>query len=125
MRNLFFLLLSVLALSAKAQTFEVGSLVTKTEKITIKGKVIDGDSENQPLAFASVKIKELGIVAQTDLNGVFYFRLTPDNYTFLYTFIGYKSKEVKISENKLSELPKIILSSEALHTGLTTSNDKI
>lgn len=128
MRKIFFILLFTFTSIVSGQSFEVSSLVSNNQNVKIKGKVIDGSAENQPLAFASVEIKELGIIAQTDLDGFFSFSLIPGNYTLSYTFIGYKTKQVKnikVSKNKVFNLPKVTLFSESPDLDTTTEQVRL
>lgn len=70
---------------------------------SISGSVLDLESENMPLAFAKVLIKETGSQVTTNENGVFKFdNLKEASYTLIYSFIGYetKSNEVKVTSNK-------------------------
>ena len=66
-----------------------------SQDISIQGTVLDGAYGEEPMAFASVKVKGLDIAAETTIDGVFEFRLLEGNYTFVVDFIGYKPVEIE------------------------------
>lgn len=62
----------------------------------IKGNIIDLESNNNPLIFAKVQIKETGVETLSDENGSFQFEnLENGTYTLVYSFVGYKTEEKK------------------------------
>ena len=62
----------------------------------IKGNIIDLESNNDPLIFAKVQIKETGVETLSDENGSFQFEnLENGTYTLVYSFVGYKTEEKK------------------------------
>ena len=62
----------------------------------IKGNIIDLESNNDPLIFAKVQIKETGVETLSDENGSFQFEnLENGTYTLVYSFVGYKIEEKK------------------------------
>lgn len=71
---------------ANAQTF------------TLSGKVIDENKE--PLSGATVFVKELKKGTSTDIDGKFSFNLRKGDYTIRVSFVGYKTKEQKITLSK-------------------------
>ncbi|HVX27517.1 MAG TPA: carboxypeptidase-like regulatory domain-containing protein, partial [Parafilimonas sp.] len=69
------------------------TLQTSAQSGIITGKVVD-ESNSQPLAGATVIIKNTGIKTLSDVDGVYKFnKLKPGNYTLEATYIGYTSKE--------------------------------
>ncbi len=78
------------------------------QKINVKGQVVD--EENNPLPGANVIIKGTSTGVETDFDGFYEIKVTPKS-TIIFSFIGYKSKEVVIntSNNNL----KIILKPQA------------
>ena len=79
-------------------TLLIGLLISGicfAQDINIRGTVLDGAYGEEPLAFASVKVKGLDIDAETSVDGGFEFRLLEGNYTFIVDFIGYKPVEVE------------------------------
>ncbi|MEC3905913.1 carboxypeptidase-like regulatory domain-containing protein [Tamlana sp. 2201CG12-4] len=83
--------------------FIVFLLVTATSGFaqnsgSLSGNLFDVESNNQPLAFASVKIKETNAEVLSDENGVFKFEnLAEGTYTLVYSFIGYETQETQVS----------------------------
>lgn len=89
----FCLLFSVISF---AQSFEVNSLVDNFNKTgQIKGVVLDKEFNNEPLAFATIKVKDTNISVDSELDGTFTLNLEPRSYTITFTFIGYKTIEIK------------------------------
>lgn len=89
----FCLLFSVISF---AQSFEVNSLVDNFNKTgQIKGVVLDKEFNNEPLAFATIKVKDTNISVDSELDGTFTLNLEPGSYTITFTFIGYKTIEIK------------------------------
>lgn len=79
-----------------SQSFEVGSFFSDSQKNTkIEGVVLDNEANNEPLAFASISVKNSGIEATTNIDGSFVLNLKPGTYTLVYCFIGYKTIEVE------------------------------
>lgn len=64
---------------------------------TIKGNLLDSESNNEPLMFAKVIIKETGAQVLSNEKGFFKFEnLSVGEYTLVSSFTGYKTKEIKI-----------------------------
>lgn len=82
MRKIVFILAIIVCQFANAQ-----------EKGTIKGKLLDKDYNNAPLAYASVTVKGTTIGTETDDNGDYSISIKPGNYTVLFSFLGYKTIE--------------------------------
>ena len=105
----------------------------------IKGSLSDMESNNDPLMFAKVSIKELGAETLTDENGLFTFENVENgSYTLVYSFVGYESKEnhievlsgktstakaaLKASTISLEELMLTLASNDSEPTPITTNN---
>lgn len=65
------------------------------QDISVKGKVLDGSYEEEPLAFASVKVKGLDISVETDIDGFYQLNLLKGQYTLIVDFIGYDAVEIE------------------------------
>ena len=59
----------------------------------IIGNVIDGDF-NEPLPFANVIVKETANGVTTDFDGKYNIELPPGNYSLIFSFVGYETKEL-------------------------------
>lgn len=72
-------------------------LVTATafaQQVDLRGQVLDSEFNNEPLAFANVKVKGLDLEAVSDENGFYELSLTPGSYTLEVEFIGYESQMI-------------------------------
>lgn len=72
-------------------------LVTATafaQQVDLRGQVLDSEFNNEPLAFANVKVKGLDLEAVSDENGFYELALTPGSYTLEVEFIGYESQMI-------------------------------
>ena len=81
------------------------------QSITVNGKVFDGAFDKQPLAFASVKVKDLDISVETDLEGSYQLSLLKGRYTLIVDFIGYESIEIEdviVSDSSVNVSPVLL-----------------
>ena len=85
-RSLFFIVTLLFAFIAQAQKGTITGTVTALE---------NGKSEPQP--FASVLIKGTTTGASTDLDGKYFFKVEPGNYTVVTTMVGYPAVEKAVS----------------------------
>ena len=64
---------------------------------SVNGKLTDLESNNAPLVFAHVIIKETGNKTTTDENGWYKFEnLKSGSYTLAYSYTGYETKEIAV-----------------------------
>ncbi|WP_316818605.1 SusC/RagA family TonB-linked outer membrane protein [Pedobacter nyackensis] len=78
--------------------------------ITVKGRILDENAN--PLAGASIRIKNGNRVVMTNENGVFEFTNVDENATLLISFLGYETREVKANAD-LSNI-RLVPASSAL-----------
>ena len=72
-----------------------GLSFSQTAKVT--GIIKDAESNNEPLIFAEVSIKETGAKTTSDANGFFSMdNIEAGNYTLVVSFVGYKTLEKAI-----------------------------
>lgn len=83
-----FLLMSVLALLPVAALAQ--------GMVTVSGTV--ADSNGDPLIGCSVQLKGSGVGTVTDLDGHFKLQV-PEGKTLIFSYIGYKTKELKAQKN--------------------------
>jgi len=117
MHNVLLLLFLFSFSVANSQSFETGSLVPNgSESNVIAGIVLDHENENNPLAFSTVSVMELGVSTLSDLDGSFKFHLKPGTYTLVYSFIGYQNSKriIKVSRNGSLAIEPEILKATAL-----------
>lgn len=77
----------------------------------IYGTVLDGDFNNEPLAFAKITIKNTNQIVDSNINGNYVLNLKPGTYTLVYEFTGYEPIEVsnvEISKENIN-LKKVVL----------------
>ncbi len=108
-----------------SQSFEVSSFFTDTPKNgKIEGVVLDNEVENEPLAFATISIKNTDIETNSDLDGSFSFNLKPGKYILEVQFLGYATIELRnvevVAGNTLSIKQK--LKALTLNTDISMAN---
>ncbi len=64
---------------------------------TISGVLKDKNSNNQPLAFANIVLKNTTISANSDIDGKYILKTAPGEYTIIFSFIGYENVEVPVT----------------------------
>ena len=69
------------------------SILKTYSQYGITGTVIDGDF-NEPLPFANVLVKETGDGVTTNFDGKYTIELSSGNYTLIFSFVGYETKEI-------------------------------
>ena len=75
------------------------SLNAQAQKILVKGNLVDGTGE--PLIGATVKVKgNAGVGAVTDMDGNFSISVPSENSTLVFTYVGMKTKEVKVGSKR-------------------------
>lgn len=67
------------------------------QQIKISGRVIS-QIDNEPLSGVSIKIKGTNIATKTDANGNFSIQITSPGATLVFTFLGMRAQEVKVTE---------------------------
>lgn len=75
----------------------VTSNTEKMQPIKIQGKVTD--SAGKPLAGVTIKIKNTANGTTTDISGSFSLQV-PDDGTLVFSYVGYKDKEVAVDNAK-------------------------
>lgn len=64
---------------------------------SVSGNILDNESNNSPLLYAKILIKETGAEVLSDEKGLFKFENLKDgNYTLVSSFVGYKTKVLKV-----------------------------
>ena len=75
------------------------SLNAQAQKIQVKGNLVDGTGE--PLIGATVKVKgNPSVGAVTDLDGNFSISVPSENSILVFTYVGMKTKEVKVGTKR-------------------------
>lgn len=105
MRHTIFIIIFLVATCSFAQ--QTGS---------VQGQLLDIESNNAPLNYAKVIIKETGAEVLTDEKGLFKFEnIKAENYTLLASFVGYETKEthIKVTTSKATTV-KIHLKADSI-----------
>lgn len=87
---LFFLLLSIISISSKAQ-------------FVVTGTVLDSVTR-EPLAGASVFCQNTTLGTATNKQGEFFLNLKSGGYDLVFSYTGYQTQTVRISENTKLEI---------------------
>jgi TonB-dependent receptor len=98
--------------------------VTNAQTGKVTGKILDGDY-NDVLAFANVSVKGTEKGTSSDFDGLFEMQLKEGNYTIIFSFIGYETKEitgVSIKNNEVTNLNVTLNSSVMLKEVMITSS---
>lgn len=108
-----------------SQSFEVSSLIAdSSKKGKIEGVILDNEVENEPMAFATISVKNTDFETTSDLDGSFSFNLKPGKYTLEIQFLGYVTIELRdvavVAGNTLSVKQK--LSALKLNTDISLAN---
>lgn len=83
---------------------------------SISGNLLDNESNNKPLKFAKIHIKETSAEVLSDEHGFFKFKnLKNGTYTLVCSFVGYDNKEIEVKVNSGKSSPiKLALSASTL-----------
>lgn len=83
---------------------------------SISGNLLDNESNNKPLKFAKIHIKETSTEVLSDEHGFFKFEnLKNGTYTLVCSFVGYDNKEIEVKVNSGKSSPiKLSLSASTL-----------
>ena len=90
--------------------FFISALSYAQSNGSVNGNVLDFESNNEPLMFAKVSIKETGAEVLSDEKGFFKFEnLSDGEYTLVSSFTGYETKESKIKVTSNATQIKLVL----------------
>lgn len=90
-------------------------------KGTISGVLTDKEMNNDPLPFANVLIKGTNINVNTDVDGKYSLNVNPGNYTLIFSFLGYESKEAPVSV----KADETVVVNQVLSSGSFTLKDVV
>ena len=115
MKNIITALVFLITASAVAQ------------QVDLKGQVLDSEFNNEPLAFANVKVKGLDLCAVSDENGNYTLALTPGSYTLEVEFIGYESQVISevIVEAADLELDPVVLGARRMKKDINVALSEV
>lgn len=92
---------------------------------TVAGNIIDGEFV-EPMAFANVLVKGTTIGTTSDFDGKYQIDLEPGNYTIVFSFVGYTTKEISDVAIKAGEVTPldVTLGTNSLETIVITTSAK-
>jgi len=90
----------------------------------ITGKILDADYNEEPLAFAQVKVQGLDIEVMADEVGNYNLDLLPGLYTLEIGFIGYDTQVISNIEvtTEVQDLGALVLESNTLNTQVSLAS---
>lgn len=94
----------------------------------VKGNITDIETNNEPILFANVAIKNTNLKTKTNLNGNFEITdVAPGTYSLEISFLGYETAEIplEIKENEIVIIHEGLYQKSISTLGLTASNDQI
>ena len=75
----------------------ITQIIAAQDKGTVKGLLTDKETNNDPLPFANVFIKNTTIGASTDFDGNYLLKVPAGNHTIVFSFVGYETIEKPIT----------------------------
>ncbi|KJD35203.1 TonB-dependent receptor [Tamlana sedimentorum] len=100
--------------------------VAQAQTGIIAGNVIDGDYNNEPLAFANILVKGTTTGTTSDFDGKYQMDLNAGTYNIIFSFVGYETKEISgvvINAGQVTNLD-VTLASNALDEIVITTSVK-
>ncbi len=94
------------------------SFTCQAQDNLIKGHLFDATTNNEPITFGKVTVKETKESVSTDFRGNYYFKNLPEGtYTLEFSFLGYttESKKITINKNQTLELDAFIKQSQGIN----------
>src|SRR5688500_4362910 len=82
---------------------ELNRRTHSTSVLQINGKVIDEDTQ-EGLPGVNVLVKGTAIGTTTDINGVFFLDVPDANSILVFSFIGYRTKELTVDSRTQIEI---------------------
>lgn len=91
---------------------------------TVAGNILDGEYNNEPMAFANILVKGTTTGTTSDFDGKYQLSLDAGTYTLIFSFVGYESKEISdivIKNGQVFDLDIILQSNSLDEIVITTS----
>ncbi|NRD24381.1 TonB-dependent receptor [Winogradskyella litoriviva] len=91
----------------------------------VTGTIID-DEFSEPMAFSNVLVKGTTIGVSSDFDGKYQLELEEGTYTLVFSFVGYKTKEITdvVIKNGETVILDILLETNSLDTVVITTSTK-
>ena len=96
MQRFWLILILTFSTVTYSQSFKLNSLISElNKKGVVEGVIFDNENSNEPLPFVDITIKNLQLITVSEIDGSYSIQLKPGVYTLNFSFIGYKTVEVK------------------------------
>ncbi len=96
------------------------------QEAKIKGYILDGENNQEALAFANILVKNTNYNTTSDIDGSFELNVASGSYTIVVYFVGYEPIEIEnvvVHEGKTILLNKTLKAKQvALYEEITYSN---
>jgi outer membrane receptor for ferrienterochelin and colicin len=105
-------------------TLFLTSFLSLNAQGTVAGNILDGEYNNEPMAFANILVKGTTTGTTSDFDGKYQLSLDAGTYTLIFSFVGYESKEISdivIKNNQVFDLDIILQSNSLDEIVITTS----
>jgi len=101
-------------------------IVAFSQSGTLAGNIIDGEYNNEPMAFANVIVKGTTTGTTSDFDGKYQINLDPGSYTIIFSYVGYETKEISGVEIKAGQVfdLDVTLSANSLDEVVITTSVK-
>lgn len=86
---------------------------SEEQQATLSGIVVEAES-GEPLSFVNIRVEGTTLGTVSSLDGTYLLRLPPDNYTIIYSMVGYKTENRIIDLTEKNEVVNIKLFSAAI-----------
>ena len=99
-------------------------LVALSQTGTLAGNIIDGEYNNEPMAFANVIVKGTTTGTTSDFDGKYQINLEPGTYTIIFSYVGYETKEISevvIKSGQVFDLDVTLTANSLDEVVITTS----
>lgn len=114
MQRFWLILILTFSTVTYSQSFKLNSLISElNKKGVVEGVIFDNENSNEPLPFVDITIKNLQLITVSEIDGSYSIQLKPGVYTLNFSFIGYKTvevKNIKIASNKKVNFNQIMSS---------------
>lgn len=90
--------------------FTLFAIVSYAQTATVKGQILDGTADGEPLPFATVIVQNTTTGTQTDLDGNYVLELNPGTYILEYSFVGFnpQTETVTLAAGETKNITKTL-----------------
>lgn len=90
--------------------FTLFAIVSYAQTATVKGQILDGTADGEPLPFATVIVQNTTTGTQTDLDGNYVLELAAGTYVLEYSFVGFnpQTETVTLAAGETKNITKTL-----------------